>query len=123
MAIYRDHPVLFGMLIAFIGMALVFVSLEYDPSFERFLSENTVWVLMGAYTATLFGSLVSYFRPRHWSTAFWGLLAALLILHMACLIAFIHHVRPLRGIDYILFGPIEGLVIALLLTRGVSSVS
>lgn len=118
--IYRDHPILFGILIAFIGMAILFIALDYDPSVEVFLNKNTAWILLGAYTATLFISLISYFRPRHRSIAFWGLLTVLLILHMACLAAFIHYIRPLAGIDYILFGPIEGLIIALLLTRGMS---
>ena len=120
MAIYRQRPVLFGILIALIGLPVVIVILSYNPSIGNFLSRNKVWGLLAVYTATIFPSLVLNFRPRHWSVAFWGLVTFLFLLHMACLIAFIRYVRPLAGIDYILFGPIECLIIALLLTRGMS---
>ena len=37
MAIYRQYPVLFGIVVGLVGMAVVLVVLDYSPSSSAFL--------------------------------------------------------------------------------------
>ena len=76
------------------------------------------WVQFGAYSATLLCWLLTSLRPRHPTVGFWIFVAGTLVVHTVDMVAFILYVRRLGPIDYVLFGPLEGLVIALLLRRG-----
>ena len=49
---------------------------------------------------------------------FWTLFAGLLLLHLVCYVWFILRIRPLGAIDYVVSGPFEVLLLALLLKRG-----
>jgi len=67
----------------------------------------------------VFAILAKNYRPPSPSLRFWTLFGGLLLLHLVCSVWFILDIRPLGAIHYIVFGPFEVLLLALLINRGV----
>lgn len=116
----REHSLLFGISVGFaFGLLLVLAMVVDLPLVERLTNGNTGWFRLAAYTIVVFAILAKNFHPRLPSLRFWTVFAGLLLLHLVCYVWFILRIRPLGAIQYVVSGPFEVLLLALLLNRGV----
>ena len=95
------------------GLLIVF----WIPSGAEQIKAHMLWIQFAAYTIVIFAWMVQSLRPANAGRRFWGMVSAAMIIHTAALAAFIHYVRPLGPVHYIVFGPIEGFAIALIFER------
>jgi hypothetical protein len=118
MAFYREHPVTFGLLIGLVGMPiLLLVAIRY-PVIDNLLFRNPAWTRFVIFTAVIFPLAIAHYRPRHKSSAFWIIMTALFVVHIAFFVALFHHFRQLTGLEYSLYGPLEAVILAYLIPRG-----
>jgi len=82
------------------------------------MERNTGWLRLAAYTVVIFAILAKNFHPKSPSLRFWTVFAGLLLLHLLCYVWFILRIRPLGAIHYVVSGPFEVVLLALLLNRG-----
>ena len=116
----REHSLLLGIFVGFaFGLLLILAMVVDLPLVERLMDGNAGWLRLAAYTIVVFVILAKNYRPPSPSLRFWTLLAGLLLLHLVCSVWFILNIRPLGVIHYIVYGPFEVLLLALLLNRGV----
>lgn len=116
----RNHSLLLGILVGVGSGLLMLILMHYDlPLVESIMGRNIGWVRLAAYTLPLFVIVERNSRPHPRSLTFWALLGGLLLLHLVCFIWFILRIRPLGAIHYVVSGPIEVLVLLLLLKRGI----
>ena len=117
MTFYRKHPIAFGLFVGLVGAPiLLFVAIRF-PSFGAFVFGNPVWSRFVVFTATIFLLAISYFRPRHRSGVFWIVMAGIFALHIIIFVSFMHYFRQLTAFDYMIFGPVEALIIAAVFPR------
>jgi hypothetical protein len=117
MAFHREHPVALGLLIGLVGAPiLIFAAIRY-PSVGTFIFGYPAWSRFAVFNATIFPFAIAYFSPRHGSRIFWIVMTGIFVLHMIFFVAFMHYVRQLTGFDYIIYGPIEALVFAIVIPR------
>ena len=113
------HSLLFGILVGVgCGLLLVLTMVCDLPLGEWLMERNIGWVRFAAYTIGIFAILAKNFCPQSSFVRFWTLFAGLLLLHLVCYVWFILRIRPLGAIDYVVSGPFEVLLLALLLKRG-----
>ena len=116
----REHSLLFGIFVGIAFGVLLILAMVVDLRFvEWLIVENTGWLRLAAYTIVVFAILAKNYSPSSPSLRFWTLLAGLLLLHLVCSVWFILNFRPLGAIHYMVYGPFEVLLLALLMNRGV----
>jgi hypothetical protein len=116
----REHSLLFGIFVGFaFGMLLLLAMVVDLPLVEWLMFRNIGWLRLAAYTVVVFAILAKNYHPPSPSLRFWTLLAGLLLLRLVCSVWFILNIRPLEAIHYVVYGPFEVLLLALLLNRGV----
>ncbi len=116
----RINPFLLGVLIGIAGCSLLVLTILHDPSLATFWMANVAWGRFIAYTISVFVLLVMWPRFPRTSLRSWGLILVLLLIHTAFFALFILRVRPLGSLHYILFGPIELVLLAWLLRLGMA---
>jgi hypothetical protein len=105
------------MLIGLLGASiLVFAAIRF-PSFNLFILGSPAWSRFVIFTATIFPLATAYFRPHHRSSVFWIVMAGVFALHIIFFVTFMRYFRQLTSLDYIIYGPIEALIIAILFPR------
>jgi hypothetical protein len=116
----REHSLLFGIFVGIAFGLLLILAMVIDlPFVEWLILGNAGWFRLATYTIVVFAVLAKNYRPPSPSLRFWTLFAALLLLHLVCSVWFILNIRPLGSIHYIVYGPFEVLLLALLMNRGV----
>ena len=111
---------MFGIFVGLAFGVLLILAMVVDlPLVERLIFGNTAWLRLAVYTIVVFAILAKNYRPPSPSLRFWTLLAGLLLLHLVCSVWFILNIKPLGAIHYIVYGPFEVLLLALLMNRGV----
>ena len=116
----RDHPVTFGLFLGFgLGLLLILTMVIDLPLVKGLMSGNAGWLRLAAYTIVVFAIMAKNYRPASFSLRFWTLLTGLLLVHLVFSVWFILKIRPLGAVHYIVYGPFEVLLLALLLNRGV----
>jgi hypothetical protein len=115
----REHSLLFGIFVGIAFGLLVILAMVIDlPLVEWLMERNTGWLRLAAYTVVIFAILAKNFHPKSPSLRFWTVFAGLLLLHLLCYVWFILRIRPLGAIHYVVSGPFEVVLLALLLNRG-----
>lgn len=117
MAFYRKHPIAFGLLVGLIGTPILIFAAVRFPSFGAFIFGNPVRTRFVVFTATIFILVITHFRPRHKSGAFWIVMTGIFALHTIFFVSLLHYFRQLTSLDYIIYGPIEALIIAIVFPR------
>ena len=116
----REHSLSFGISLGFaLGLLLILAMVVDLPLVERLTDGNAGWLRLAAYTIVVFAILAKNFRPRLPSLRFWTVFAGLLLFHLVCYVWFILRIRQLGATHYVVAGPFEVLLLALLLNRGV----
>lgn len=105
-----------------VGAAIGFVILTgglffvfYFPWGMDWIERSSPWIDFVGYTLVIFVCTLQAFRPPHPNRRFWGLVFAIMLIHTFAIAAFIHYVRPVRGIQYLIFSPFDALLIAVIL--------
>jgi hypothetical protein len=116
----REHSLLFGIFVGIAFGLLLILAMVFDlPLVEWLMERNSGWLRLAAYTIVVFAILAKNFHRKLPSRRFWTVFAGLLLLHLFCYVWFILRIRPLGAIHYVVSGPFEVLLLALLLNRGV----
>ena len=117
MAFYRDHPIVFGVLIGLAGTSVIVFAATRYPSIGALMTGNWEWIRFGAFTVVIFPLAIAHLGPRHGSAIFWIVIGVIFVIHMALFIAIIRYVRQLTALDYTIYGPIEALAFAIIIPR------